>query len=245
MTEITFPKGTLALGTGSLLGRKSVRASTALVESALDNGIMHFDTARVYGRGESEALLGKILGNRSDVSITTKVGRGSATRSRSRALRGLARPALVTMKDAIGRIPHTPVRRPPAPVGNVNVDFLLASVETSRRALRRQTPIFHSMFGRAGATLEYFEAWLDGRMAETELVRHAARGLAGSPGVARALLGYAHAASPAATFVISSRSTDRIATNCADFSAGLTPEIADPFGTMVDRFRLETQGGRP
>lgn len=279
MTGTTFPRGTLALGTGSLLGRKSVRASTALVESALDNGIRHFDTARVYGRGESEALLGNILGERSDVSITTKVGRGSATRSRSRALHGLAHPVLVTIKDAIGRIPHTPVRRSPAPAGNFDVDFLLASIETSRRALRRQTldcvllhevtaadltehvrdtmaelvdrewirsfgvasdtpllaaivdqdrltgsvvqqpggplhtpvpisvahiPIFHSMFGRAGATLESFDAWLEGRKAETELVRQAARGLAGRPGVARALLGYAHTVSPAATFVISS-----------------------------------------
>ena len=52
----------------------------ALVETAFDNGILHFDTAPLYGRGYSEKILGKFLkGKRERVTITTKFGLGPNT----------------------------------------------------------------------------------------------------------------------------------------------------------------------
>lgn len=47
----------------------------ALINTALDLGITHFDTARFYGDGLSEQVLGQVLGTRrAQVTITTKFG---------------------------------------------------------------------------------------------------------------------------------------------------------------------------
>lgn len=47
--------------------------STAVVHAALDAGITHFDTAEMYGGGQSEVFLGNALGSRRDeVAIATK-----------------------------------------------------------------------------------------------------------------------------------------------------------------------------
>ena len=48
--------------------------STRAIEEALDRGITFFDTADFYGLGHSEELIGRVLGNRADVQIATKVG---------------------------------------------------------------------------------------------------------------------------------------------------------------------------
>lgn len=49
--------------------------ATSVVHTALDQGITLFDTADTYGRGESETMLGRALGNRrSDVVVATKFG---------------------------------------------------------------------------------------------------------------------------------------------------------------------------
>jgi aryl-alcohol dehydrogenase-like predicted oxidoreductase len=50
-------------------------ASRAVVHAALDAGVTHFDTADVYGEGQSEAFLGRALGaRRADVVVATKFG---------------------------------------------------------------------------------------------------------------------------------------------------------------------------
>ncbi|MHA0337037.1 aldo/keto reductase [Sphingomonas aquatilis] len=50
-------------------------ARAALIDRALDLGITHFDTARFYGDGLSERVLGNTLGpRRTRVTITTKFG---------------------------------------------------------------------------------------------------------------------------------------------------------------------------
>jgi len=59
---------------GSLLGPTS-EASAALVKEALDLGVAYFDTANIYGQGESERILGRVIGNRRDVVICTKIGK--------------------------------------------------------------------------------------------------------------------------------------------------------------------------
>ncbi len=76
-TELTGIAGQkLGLGCarlGSVLGDE-VEASM-LVNAALEKGIRFFDTASIYGQGESERILGSALrGRRKQVSIVTKAG---------------------------------------------------------------------------------------------------------------------------------------------------------------------------
>ena len=65
----------LGFGCGDLFGGQSFVSSVKLIETALDCGITHFDTARLYGNGSAETVLGKVLPHvRNRVTITTKVG---------------------------------------------------------------------------------------------------------------------------------------------------------------------------
>lgn len=64
----------LGFGCSSLtsVGRKQ---ALRLLESAFDAGIRHFDTARYYGYGEAEGILGNFLKSyRGQVTVTTKFG---------------------------------------------------------------------------------------------------------------------------------------------------------------------------
>lgn len=65
----------LGFGTAALMSRVNRRDSVRLLETALDCGITHFDTARSYGFGEAELAVGDVLvGRRDRVTVTTKVG---------------------------------------------------------------------------------------------------------------------------------------------------------------------------
>jgi D-threo-aldose 1-dehydrogenase len=62
----------------------------ALLETALDCGVSHFDTARMYGAGAAEGLLGELAKRRrADMTIVTKAG----ITPRSRAERALGKVA--------------------------------------------------------------------------------------------------------------------------------------------------------
>jgi len=66
-----------SLGFGcSLLSRnKSIKAALTNLETAFDNGITHFDAARLYGFGEAETILGKFAkGKRTRITISSKSG---------------------------------------------------------------------------------------------------------------------------------------------------------------------------
>lgn len=62
--------GTTAIGWGDADDAVSVKA----IHTALNAGINFFDTADIYGLGHSEKLIGREIGERSDVIIATKVG---------------------------------------------------------------------------------------------------------------------------------------------------------------------------
>jgi len=65
----------LGFGCSSLMGASSRRASLAILESAYDAGIRHFDVAPAYGYGEAESCLGDFLQrHRDQVTIATKYG---------------------------------------------------------------------------------------------------------------------------------------------------------------------------
>ncbi|WP_162340028.1 aldo/keto reductase [Cyclobacterium salsum] len=62
--------GDIPIGWGSVDDKVSEEA----VKKALDLGVNLFDTADFYGLGHSERLLGKVLGNRQDVILASKLG---------------------------------------------------------------------------------------------------------------------------------------------------------------------------
>jgi aryl-alcohol dehydrogenase-like predicted oxidoreductase len=68
---------TLALGAMNFgaIGRTTQAEATAIVDAALAGGINVIDTADMYGRGESEELVGQaIAGRRDDIVLATKAG---------------------------------------------------------------------------------------------------------------------------------------------------------------------------
>lgn len=67
----------LGYGCAGLMRPPTPRERAALLEAAFDSGIRHFDTARYYGHGGSEGVLGKFLSDnklRDQVTLTTKFG---------------------------------------------------------------------------------------------------------------------------------------------------------------------------
>ena len=65
----------VGLGCNNFGRRVDLQRTRAVVEAALAEGITFFDTADVYGEGESERFLGEILeGRRDEVVLATKFG---------------------------------------------------------------------------------------------------------------------------------------------------------------------------
>ncbi len=69
------PLGFGGTAIGNLFAAVSEEEAQATVEAALAQGIRYFDTAPYYGYGLSEERTGRYLAGRSDVQISTKVGR--------------------------------------------------------------------------------------------------------------------------------------------------------------------------
>ncbi|WP_263380245.1 aldo/keto reductase [Granulicella paludicola] len=69
------PSPQLGFGCSYLLGPGADRStSLRLLAAAYDAGIRHFDTARLYGQGECERLLGEFLREHPEATVTTKFG---------------------------------------------------------------------------------------------------------------------------------------------------------------------------
>jgi len=65
----------VGLGCNNFGRRVDAAGTQAVVDAAIDSGITLFDTADIYGTGESETLLGQVLkGRRDQVVLATKFG---------------------------------------------------------------------------------------------------------------------------------------------------------------------------
>jgi aryl-alcohol dehydrogenase-like predicted oxidoreductase len=103
----------------------------AMLEEALATGVTLFDTANIYGQGDSERALGALLKNRAaDAFVVTKIGKRFSTKMR------LARPFKPLLKAVLpsgGRSAVTAAR-----ASNMQTDFTPASfAATVERSLRR------------------------------------------------------------------------------------------------------------
>jgi aryl-alcohol dehydrogenase-like predicted oxidoreductase len=65
----------VGLGTNNFGRKLNERAAAEVLDAALEAGVTFIDTADVYGAGESERILGRLLGSRrDDVLVATKFG---------------------------------------------------------------------------------------------------------------------------------------------------------------------------
>lgn len=126
----------LGFGTASLLRLASASERRRAIDAAFDAGVRHFDTAPVYGLGESERELGRALrGRRERVTLATKFGLAPSGGSRLLLpLQGMAR-ALVRhlprTRAAAGRVAPMSLHAAPA----FDVASVRASLERSLLAL--------------------------------------------------------------------------------------------------------------
>lgn len=72
---MTVVADNLIFGCSTITQQATLKESLRLLATASDLGIVHFDTARTYGSGESETILGRHLkGRRDGIIVTTKYG---------------------------------------------------------------------------------------------------------------------------------------------------------------------------
>jgi D-threo-aldose 1-dehydrogenase len=99
----------LGYGCSSLMGALGRKQSLALLETAFEAGIRHFDVAPMYGYGEAERCLGDFLvRHHEEITVTTKFGLAPAThQSLLRIGRRLAAPALRCIPKLKRRLANT------------------------------------------------------------------------------------------------------------------------------------------
>jgi aryl-alcohol dehydrogenase-like predicted oxidoreductase len=140
--DIGIRTSCIGLGCGRIVGRLTLRESRRLVETALDLGIRHFDTAPSYGMGTSEEVLGDVLAGVPGTTITTKIGPGRGVYSpRVNVVRKFVKPVL----DRFARIKRLARRsyaaKPTVAAARPRYDFsserIRRELETSLRLLRR------------------------------------------------------------------------------------------------------------
>jgi aryl-alcohol dehydrogenase-like predicted oxidoreductase len=126
----------LGFGCAAIMGRVGRRASLAALGAAYDAGITFYDTARSYGYGESEALLGEFLrGRRELVVVSTKFGiLATRTNLLKRALKPLARGLLRAVPSARKAMQAQIAAQFSA--GHFTVEAMRSSVEMSLRKLQ-------------------------------------------------------------------------------------------------------------
>ena len=125
----------LGLGCAAMMGAAGRKESVAALSAALDAGINFFDTARSYGYGQSEGLLGEFFAGRRDkVILCTKFGILPAPRDWKQTVKPLVRGVLRLFPGLRGA-----ARRQAGQMvteGQFSVPVLRASLETSLRELR-------------------------------------------------------------------------------------------------------------
>lgn len=137
------PTTNIGLGCGRLVARDGLRESAALVETALELGIRHFDVAPSYGMGTAEEVLGAVLGSVRDVTICTKVGIPRPTYSRhgyiGRKVANRILPRRGSLRSLAKRSATRSGRRDDLPGFVFSEDAIRASLADSLERLRRES----------------------------------------------------------------------------------------------------------
>jgi len=126
----------LGFGCAAIMGRVGRKASFNALGAAYDAGVTFYDTARSYGYGESEAVLGEFLrGRRESVVVSTKFGILPARMNLlKRAMKPLAR-GLLRVVPSTRRAMQGQIAAQFSP-GHFTVEAMRSSLDTSLRKLR-------------------------------------------------------------------------------------------------------------
>lgn len=117
---------------GSLHNETPLKENRAMLREAIEVGISSFDTANIYGQGDSERELGKLLRDHPDLMVTTKAGiRHGLIAKAVRLLKPALRPVLA-WRGASSGIRHV---RSSIDAQDFSPAYLEACVEASRRRL--------------------------------------------------------------------------------------------------------------
>src|SRR5580698_8942302 len=85
----------VGLGCNNFGRRVDEDGTRAVVDAALDAGVTFLDTADIYGTGDSETLLGRVLkGRRDRVILATKFGKSMGDGAERRGRRDYIRQAV-------------------------------------------------------------------------------------------------------------------------------------------------------
>ena len=129
----------LGYGCSSVMGGMGRRESLAILETAFDAGIRHFDVAPMYGFGEAEGCLGEFLArHRGHVTVTTKYGIPPAKGNPAKSLaRNMARPVLKLLPNVKRRLAGVAAKvDTPAPRATFTPAQAKQSLDRSLAALR-------------------------------------------------------------------------------------------------------------
>jgi len=126
----------VGFGCAALLGPLSPKESEQLLLTALESGIQYFDTARMYGSGEAEGVLGHLTAeHRHRMILVSKAGILPPSRSVpvrvARKAAGIGLRAFPDLQRKILDIPPLGAR-----LGVFDLPSLNASLDTSLRELR-------------------------------------------------------------------------------------------------------------
>jgi aryl-alcohol dehydrogenase-like predicted oxidoreductase len=126
----------LGFGCAPLMGRVGRRDSLRALSAALDAGITFFDTARSYGYGQGEALLGEVLqGRRDSVVVCTKFGILPANKGTWKQRLKPAAQAAIRIFPGLRKFARRHAGDQFQP-GQFSVEVLRSSLEESLRALK-------------------------------------------------------------------------------------------------------------
>lgn len=127
--------GPLGFGTGLLHQVNDPTSAVRLLRQAHEQGITYFDTARLYGEGRCEGLLGEAFSHmRGEVILATKVGILPPARDLATRLKGKIAATLRRLPVLSGVVPAPAIRWPE--FGVFDPVRMQASLDTSLRELR-------------------------------------------------------------------------------------------------------------
>jgi aryl-alcohol dehydrogenase-like predicted oxidoreductase len=130
--EIRLPNGrltkNLGFGCAGILRLPTNRQRERLVHTALEEGITHFDVARMYGAGAAEGILGTCLqGRRDQVTLATKFGFPCGVPSPRAVLKQSAARWVANLHPGLKKF----LKRKAAPSGDRHYDYSVKEMEAS------------------------------------------------------------------------------------------------------------------
>jgi D-threo-aldose 1-dehydrogenase len=140
----------LGFGGSSIMGALGRRASLAMLESAWDAGIRHFDVAPMYGYGQAESCLGEFIQHhRGQVTVTTKYGiPPEPARPVVRMARSVMRPIVQKFPGLKKRLARVDASTTAAPAETDRPTF---TAEQARQSLERSL---------AALKTDHIDVWL-------------------------------------------------------------------------------------